>query len=173
MMDSPDEKAEAGHAFWPLLHQTARGVSEKPTYREKRRFREFLESMAELYPCVDCRPGFEWVKGNPPDFSSRRALVKWTCDFHNAVDQKLGKETVDCDAFASGSNTKPCQTCSPSSRVKEAVQALVKMDAKVMADATRLESEHRPYDDPAAQRVVRALLDHESERYGVPSPKAL
>ena len=46
MMDSPDEKAEAGHAFWPLLHQTARGVSEKPTYREKRRFREFLESKA-------------------------------------------------------------------------------------------------------------------------------
>lgn len=165
-----DEKAETGRAFWPLLHKTARSVDEKPTYRQKRRFREFLESMAEIYPCEDCRPGFDWVKKNPPDFSTRKALVAWGCRFHNAINEHLGKPAEDCEAFAARSNSRGCSVCSGA---KQAVETVVQMDSKVMMDATKLESEHVPFSDVRAQEIVRKILDYEARRYGVPAPRSV
>lgn len=171
LLDSIIDKAELGRHFWNLFHATLSKVSEKPTFRERRRIREFLESMSELYPCEECREGFEWIKKNPPDFSSKKALVAWGCSFHNYISEKLGKAKINCEEYASTTTQKSsntCPTCSANERLSKAVHSIIRME-----DIERLEKEHRPFEDPQAQMVVRALLDYESNKYGVPPPRSV
>lgn len=38
-------------------------------------------------------------EGNEPKVSSRDDFGRWMCRAHNAVSEKLGKETFDCDKW--------------------------------------------------------------------------
>ena len=64
-----------------------------------------------------------------------------------------------------------CPACSL--KTHEVVEVLTRMDSRTMDEALKLEGEHVPFDNPQAQVIVRALLDHEAKEYGVPAPKTV
>jgi FAD-linked sulfhydryl oxidase len=43
---------------------------------------------------------------NPPDVSGREGLMRWLCQRHNEVNEKLGKERFDCGMKSLGERWK-------------------------------------------------------------------
>ena len=80
------------------MHSVAAHFPEEPSSLDRAHAHDLFISLAALYPCHDCAPGFQRaVQEKPPNVSSREALVMWTCDLHNRVNAELGKPTVECD----------------------------------------------------------------------------
>ena len=143
------DKATIGHAFWELLHALPGTMEEVPSGTDILAANSYLLGMQLRYPCEDCRPGFEYVNENPPDYSSREAFDRWACTFHNAVRTHLGQPiVVNCDH---GLETSKCSTCSRK---------------LTMADLSRYSSEGMKMRDS-----VKSILDMESKKYGIPVPK--
>jgi len=82
----------------------ALGYPKSPTYTDKKCAKEFYESLAFLIPCAICREHYkEHLSKNPltPYLDSRKDLLKWTIDTHNAVNKMLGKpEWTDTELIA-------------------------------------------------------------------------
>ena len=80
-----------GKSFWDTLHYAAAGFPAFPTEERKESATKFFSTFAEVLPCNECRDhATAYVKAKPPTVSSKDALLKWTLDFHNAVNIKLG-----------------------------------------------------------------------------------
>ena len=75
-----------GPAMWATIHNIARTYSpDKPLA-----LRAFMTSLADLFPCAKCAPHFQAaVKSMPVD--STAAVLKWSIDFHNSVNARIGK----------------------------------------------------------------------------------
>jgi hypothetical protein len=70
------------------------GYPNNPNYTEKKSAKEFYESLAFLIPCAICREHYtEHLAKHPltPSLDSKKDLLKWTIDVHNAVNKMLGK----------------------------------------------------------------------------------
>jgi hypothetical protein len=83
-----------GPFFWHTIHIVALGYPKSPTYTDKKCAKEFYESLAFLLPCAVCREHYkQHLAKNPltPFLDSRKDLLKWTIDIHNAVNKMLGK----------------------------------------------------------------------------------
>jgi hypothetical protein len=83
-----------GPFFWHTIHIVALGYPTNPTYTEKKCAKEFYESLVYLLPCSICREHYrEHLSKNPltPFLDTRKDLLKWTIDIHNAVNKMLGK----------------------------------------------------------------------------------
>lgn len=80
-----------GKSFWDTLHYAAAGFPAAPTEERKESATKFFSTFAEVLPCNECRDhATAYVKAKPPAVSSKDDLLKWTLDFHNAVNVKLG-----------------------------------------------------------------------------------
>jgi hypothetical protein len=80
-----------GKSFWDTLHYAAAGFPAAPTEERKESATKFFSTFAEVLPCNECRDhATAYVKAKPPAVASKDALLKWTLDFHNAVNVKLG-----------------------------------------------------------------------------------
>jgi hypothetical protein len=56
---------------------------------------EWFESFVDGLPCPKCRNHFEeFVKDNPPNFSSRVAFFEWGWAAHNHVNLRTGKKII-------------------------------------------------------------------------------
>lgn len=82
-----DNKPDAyvwGPIAWDKLHRWAAAYAgDLPLW---------LMSFRQSILCEPCLVDWdEYVRGNPPDFSSRDALFRWVNDAHNHVNKKLGR----------------------------------------------------------------------------------
>ena len=83
-----------GPFFWHTIHIVALGYPANPNYTEKKCAKEFYESLAFLLPCAVCREHYKThLEKYPltPSLDSKKDLLKWTIDVHNAVNKMLGK----------------------------------------------------------------------------------
>jgi hypothetical protein len=83
-----------GPFFWHTIHIVALGYPKNPTYTDKKCAKEFYESLTFLLPCAVCREHYKGhLSKNPltPFLDTRKDLLKWTIDIHNAVNKMLGK----------------------------------------------------------------------------------
>lgn len=92
--------AKVGNATWTLLHSMAETYPDKPNYTEKNEMNQFITLLAKYYPCEHCKVEFQdYVSKNKPLVNGRKDLVSWMCEFHNYINQKIGKNIVRCESI--------------------------------------------------------------------------
>jgi hypothetical protein len=86
---------------WPMFHLAAlsapRNLHLLPA--EQQRLLQFYTAFGLGLPCTSCR--FHYTRGvaaNPPDVSTRDALIRWSWAVHNRVNKALGKPEFSFDA---------------------------------------------------------------------------
>lgn len=112
----PLAKEKITPAVWSILHNySALKVKDPANPRrlkamERSKFRLMLNETIESISCDECKVhAKEYIKSNPPNVKTDLDMFKYTCDFHNNVNTKLGKPTYDCNLML-GAPT--CSTCS-------------------------------------------------------------
>ena len=89
-----------GPGVWFLLHTMAAAFPENPTADDRRKHMAFLVSLPNVLPCAACRNGMaSLVSAGPLKLTSavlkdRFSFFRWTVDFHNAVNAKVGHRVV-------------------------------------------------------------------------------
>jgi hypothetical protein len=125
----------------------------------------------------NCRPAFGWVVENPPDFSSRKALMEYGCRFHNAIREHLDQEPYDCELLFRPAPSNTCSACSRpvpqevSHEVDQAMEVSIRPD--VLRDAMNADMEHRPLKDYRTQHMAKELVKAVAREYGVPPPRSI
>jgi len=94
-----------GPTFWDTLHFTAFGYPNNPNTLDKETYKNFILNYVKILPCDKCSndannhasmiSDFEWNK----ILTDRDSLIKWTWDFHDSVNKKLGKTSPKLDTF--------------------------------------------------------------------------
>jgi hypothetical protein len=80
-----------GPILWNNIHTRA---SQCKTIEDKQRCIDYLHYLQQNFPCNRCKPHFgQYLKTNRP--SPHIDLFLWSVDFHNAVNKRLGKPSVD------------------------------------------------------------------------------
>ncbi|KAF2152466.1 hypothetical protein K461DRAFT_278696 [Myriangium duriaei CBS 260.36] len=99
--DCPPDVEQLGRSSWTLLHTMAASYPEQPTPTQQSEVKQFISLFSKLYPCWVCAGDFqEWIKsGNAPRVSNRDEFGRWMCEAHNAVNEKLGKSSFDCNLW--------------------------------------------------------------------------
>ena len=78
-----------GRGTWSLLHEM---VKVTPNDRLQGSFVSFMWSLADLYPCGECRGHLtEYLYNHPPVLDPT-----WVCELHNDVNRRLGKDQQPC-----------------------------------------------------------------------------
>jgi len=104
-----------GPPFWKVFHFTAFGYPENPNETDKETYKQFYINFFKILPCNACVISSREIF-NDKDLNdalvSKQALIKWTYDFHDKVNIKLGKKSPSFENFVSnftsrGSNTLP------------------------------------------------------------------
>jgi hypothetical protein len=81
-----------GPHLWFFLHTISFNYPDKPTFKNKVDYNDHYNSLKNILPCEHCRVHYsKHLEQFPPDLSSRNALVKWTIDLHNKVNNETGK----------------------------------------------------------------------------------
>jgi len=111
----PLAKEKITPAVWSILHNySALKVKDPDNPRrlkamERNKFRLMLNETIESISCEDCKVhAKEYIKANPPNVKTDLDMFKYTCDFHNNVNTKLGKPTYDCNIML---GAPVCSTC--------------------------------------------------------------
>jgi FAD-linked sulfhydryl oxidase len=95
--DCPPDVEALGRSSWTLLHSITASYPTQPSPQLQSETKSFLSTFGKLYPCWVCAEDFQsWMTRNTPRVSSRSEFGTWMCEAHNAVNQKLGKQTFDC-----------------------------------------------------------------------------
>ena len=97
-------KDEWGAAGWRFLHACSWAYPVRPTFHEKRDMLNFLMSTGHVLPCSICRTHYNmYTKRHltqgmeSPALQSRAALTRFLVDFHNNVNERLGRATLSYD----------------------------------------------------------------------------
>ena len=81
-----------GPSFWYVIHIVADSAPDKLSKSQQTIYREFYEKLVEVLPCPICSVHAKKnIQEHPPVVTSRAELLKWTIDFHNKVNEQLGK----------------------------------------------------------------------------------
>ena len=74
---------------------------QEPTEKDAQIADTRIQNFVANLPCPECRQhASEYLKENPPDFSSSSALQVWAWRFHNAVNARLGHQTFSFAAYS-------------------------------------------------------------------------
>jgi hypothetical protein len=89
---------------WPMFHLAALSAPADLGSRpdEQKRLYDYYTNYGKGLPCTSCRGHYaEGIATNPPDISSRQALIAWTHHVHNKVNEALGKPVLSyADAWS-------------------------------------------------------------------------
>ncbi|KAI8999207.1 ERV/ALR sulfhydryl oxidase domain-containing protein, partial [Gaertneriomyces semiglobifer] len=97
-MANETARAILGRSTWHFLHVLASKYPDTPTPSDRHTLKSFISLFSQLYPCGDCARHFQQlIKEFPPDLTNRTTVVQWTCEAHNRVNVRLGKEVFDCE----------------------------------------------------------------------------
>lgn len=84
-----------GPRLWAQLHLWSQVA-------DLRRADEWLKVFSSRISCGECRQRWwQIIEEMPPDRSNHRALFIWSVQIHNAVNRRLGKSVVSCEAAMS------------------------------------------------------------------------
>ncbi|WPH00296.1 ERV/ALR sulfhydryl oxidase domain-containing protein [Acrodontium crateriforme] len=99
--DCPPDVEQLGRSTWTLLHSMTANYPEQPTVTQQTETKQFIGLFSKMYPCWVCADDFRtWMKqGNEPRVSNREEFGRWMCEAHNAVNEKLGKKSFDCNKW--------------------------------------------------------------------------
>lgn len=96
-IEDPPDAYHLGNSTWTFLHTMAAYYPHSPSDSQQEEMHNFFFTLAEFYPCKQCATDFqEKITSYPPQTQSRDDLVKWLCEQHNFVNEKLGKPSFDC-----------------------------------------------------------------------------
>merc|ERR1712037_20459 len=96
--DCAPDANQIGNAGWTILHTMAAYYPEKPTPEKKAAVMNFYDAFSKLYPCSHCADDLRQdLKTFNVKNESRASLSIWTCEMHNRVNEKLGKDQYKCD----------------------------------------------------------------------------
>lgn len=82
-------KEELGTSTWRLLHAMVEHVEATPA--NEQRFQSLIRSLEHLYPCEECRDNLKGM-----DLDEIKMTEQWMCEFHNRVNEHLGKPLYSC-----------------------------------------------------------------------------
>jgi hypothetical protein len=85
-----------GSSQWDMMHSISFSYPEEPTSVEKQNYKNYFESLGFVLPCCACADSYKEFLAKQfvltdKVLSSRKTLVQWAFDLHNAVNAKLGK----------------------------------------------------------------------------------
>lgn len=83
-----------GKYIWTSIHMIALGYPDKPTQEDKTNYKQFYVNLWKVIPCYKCSINYQkHLKQLPIDehLNDNMSLFKWTVDFHNIVNKKVGK----------------------------------------------------------------------------------
>lgn len=108
--------ARWGPHAWKFIHYVTITYPEYPNHEDRYNFYEFIDSLDYILPCSQCRQHYQEYRINndlsssdSPVLDNKGTLIKWFFDFHNSVNEKLGKRTYPWSSFLSeyiGDNPK-------------------------------------------------------------------
>lgn len=87
-----------GGPGWIFLHSVTFGYPINPTEEQKKYYKDFFFSLANVLPCRYCRESYYKfitegeTKLTMKDLQDRESLTKWFYNVHEAVNKKLGVE---------------------------------------------------------------------------------
>lgn len=85
-----------GPCTWKLLHSVSFTFPKNPTDEDKKNYLVFVESLAKVLPCPDCRTHMHaYINKTKPDVSSRDSFARWCVEFHNDVNRRLQKPKLE------------------------------------------------------------------------------
>ena len=86
-----------GPAAWHLLHTISFNYPINPTEENKKKYKEFVENLADVLPCKYCRMN---LKNNlkahpikPCHMKSREAFSRYMYNLHEIINKMLGKKS--------------------------------------------------------------------------------
>lgn len=81
-----------GPKLWEVMHTFSYSYPVSPNNIQKKSATNFYSSMGHLIPCEHCSQHcLEYTTKNPPNVQNKQSLINWVYNFHNAVNQRLGK----------------------------------------------------------------------------------
>lgn len=93
-----------GPKFWDVFHFTAFGYPKNPNETDKESYKQFYTNFFKILPCDVCANSSQEIfSATDLDNAlvSREELIKWTYDFHDKVNVKLGKKSPSFENFVS------------------------------------------------------------------------
>jgi hypothetical protein len=88
-----------GPHAWIFLHSISLEYPDSPTKADKDNMRKFINSLGDVLPCKKCIINFKLHDKTLNDnvLSSKKNLVKWFIDVHNAVNKENNKPELTYD----------------------------------------------------------------------------
>ena len=87
-----------GNDLWYLLHTLTMNYPEKPTQITKKTYKLFLSKLFYIIPCPMCQREYMlYLKKHPPKLDKTNSFIIWMWNFHNSVNNKLGKNIISLE----------------------------------------------------------------------------
>ena len=90
-----------GPHAWFFLHSITLGYPDNPSTSEKNNIKNFFLSVGNVLPCPLCRSNYvKHLVKYPLDeyaLSSKKSLVQWLINIHNAVNRLYGRKELSYD----------------------------------------------------------------------------
>jgi len=86
---------------WSYIHEKANNAK---TISEKQEFETYIEYLSYYFPCPKCRPHIgDYLRNNPIQnyYDQEMGIGKWSWEFHNAVNTRLGKQLMSWEDYLS------------------------------------------------------------------------
>lgn len=87
-----------GPNLWNSLHSITFDYPDQPTTQDQQQYKQFFHSLKYVLPCAACRKhyshGLEVTMPIDPALKNRDTLTRWLVQFHNSVNERLGKPVV-------------------------------------------------------------------------------
>ena len=81
-----------GPKLWEVMHTFSFAYPITPNNTEKQSAKHFFSSIGNLIPCSHCSQHcLDYTAKNPPQVQNKESLINWVYNFHNSVNQRLGK----------------------------------------------------------------------------------
>eukprot|EP00455_Lapot_gusevi_P032884 TRINITY_DN3588_c0_g1_i1.p1 TRINITY_DN3588_c0_g1~~TRINITY_DN3588_c0_g1_i1.p1 ORF type:complete len:189 (+),score=39.46 TRINITY_DN3588_c0_g1_i1:77-643(+) len=104
----PLDRRSVGWHTWGFLHTMAAHYPDNPTRKQQQDMITLMNLIADFYPCGYCADKMkDELIVHPPLTQNRQAFMKWMCDLHNEVNDRMGKEIFDCSKYEQRWRTGP------------------------------------------------------------------
>ncbi len=88
---------------WLFIQSSILSYPNNPNNNEKENFKQFIESLRVILPCLKCRDHMsDYIKKNPLDeniLKNRENLIKWILEAQNNVNKINNKKTITYREF--------------------------------------------------------------------------
>jgi len=95
-----------GPSAWLFLHTVTFNYPKEPTIIDRNNYQDFFTSLQHVLPCPKCQKHYMMnLSKHPIQLQSRKHLVEWLLNVHNAVNIQNGKGVWTYDDLYDKYNT--------------------------------------------------------------------